>query len=167
MIPVVDQNQAEILYPLHRISLDKLNYRWEHPSFGPRTEARYCGWYRDMEVLLRTDPDHPSFEGTQRGREIRLLFKHLLWIKTVRNYLLVKQLNYDPPDTSQYFVVVGNMRLSCLRAMTQEQQVQVLDPDRNVTCVVALANDDWKDGSEAIRIRPYIPDPMIGWKNVN
>ena len=134
-------------YKLEDIDIAYLNYRWEAPIFTKEEKPYHIlKLLYDSEEILK----HPKKRLQPHLEFVRKVYNSILEVQkeeggcVIINPLIVKQDSYESSfDKTCYYVVVGNRRLLCLRAIGYSGLVP---------CIIAIDEDIWGDGTMATKI---------------
>lgn len=141
-------------YPVIKIPIDYLEYRWSAPHFREDQRQRVNGVYdRWCHILKRPE----NYEFNDRDRLVKLVYDSIVKEGLV-NALLVKQHIYGEEfDGKKYYVVVGNQRLSCLKALlhNDSKRFQEILPGSMIPCRIVYKEDEWNDRTRARQVHPF------------
>ena len=158
------------------IPLKSLDYRWAAPKFDRKKQDRLLNRFATQEKILVEG----KFLTSKSSIESRMFEVYKSFIAVgMKNPLAVKQESYGnefDKENGKYFVVVGNQRLCCLRALAQQKtaeefvrialgkwmkegelknEIRENNFDIRIACRVAKDTDSWNDNTEPVKAFPY------------
>ena len=123
-------------YPVVYIPIEYLFYKILHPKYKEEPVDDYMGWITYMEKNLELMYKNDHFPMNEREANMIRVFKGIKKQGMIYPLVVKKELDIV------YYVIVGNQRLCCLRAMGW---------DKAVPCVIAKPEDSWEDNTEATK----------------
>ena len=138
------------MYPIYHISINKLHYFVEHPHFWGSSKSNqeyitrqnlFLEQLKSQGFVSLVTGAHPNEIETIKAN-INNVWKGFKQHRAMVNPLIVKK------HKNKYYVIIGNQRLTCLRALNFENRVP---------CRIAKSDDHWDDHCEPLKMHPYDP----------
>lgn len=137
------------MYPIYYISINKIFYQAEHPDFPGSEKSNKAFIDRHLlfvEQLKAQDYVSLASDGKSNEAESLTVNINKVWWgfqkhRAMINPLIVKKHN------QKYYVVIGNQRLTCLKA---------LNFSGRVPCRIAKSDDFWDDRIDVLKAHPYV-----------
>lgn len=122
-------------YSITFINLERIHYLWEAP-LEAGIDERYIQAGKNGLIARHYDWE-TNFFSLDSALSVRRIYNSINKIGLV-NPLIVKEFD------GQYYTVIGNQRLTCLRVMKFN----------TVPCIIAKITDGWGNNTEAVVIHP-------------
>lgn len=154
---MVVEHPGKIEYPVFRVNLERLRFRWGHPSQLARREKYGAVWkmYREVEEQLAVNP---ALAAQIRGGKFLRIFESIARVGPIHPLIIgieegpeATHNEYDP-----IFVVVGGQRLVALRALARSTPMPpwMETWDGFVRVRAKHEEDSWEDDTRAITLHP-------------
>ena len=135
-------------YPIVDIPIENLHYMVEHPEFwgSKKSNNSFINRHRIFEDQLRRQGFVKAiFESV--GSEAKILTENIneCWQKMREHKAMINPLIVKCYE-DKYYVIIGNQRLTCLKAMNYKGLVP---------CRVADNDDHWNKQCRPMKVHPY------------
>lgn len=135
-------------YPIEMIDFTKLCWKWWNTTkYDPKQYEAILGQKHDIILALKTRPEEKESES---------LSKHRAIYRSMRRVGMVNPMIIAKVSDGQYNVIVGNQRITCMKAMWYHEPSRFarLFPGSMVRCRVIKEGDTWSDYTNANRVHP-------------